>query len=371
MAISVMFAGGEANLQRHERGLLHLCEHLRLRSLRREDAYVNGTTSKDWVAFSAQMGNGYIEPVTRDLLLSLWSPELPTEDDVAAEATVVLEEIKQVQASAFGTIQELERAVWQEPFSLPPYGLAGVISGASQKAIADLWRNYFRPENCLITVVGRQCDSVLPVIIETAKEVRQINSESLLQAWSPARSQLVGKRGWTSSIACRDLCEVTVGIPTLGLSEMDSLTLRTIQTIADTIANGPGSFLYEEIRTRLAATYSCESSFRPYGGGSLIYIRVPCSAQHVRQVKESIERLLAGGITVRAPNLRKYLLAEAIQNERQRNLSFLLAFYLLYRFGAETPEELTDKIVDQCLDRASFLLSSVIGQNSLWVGLIR
>lgn len=156
-AVVIMFGVGEADLPDSERGLLHVCEHLKLRTVRQRreiTGLTNGITSKDRVLFTLESHNDVIVDELASFLEILFDAEtMPTDEDILSEVTVIRDEIRQHQSSIHGQLQLLEEQLWEKPFCLPACGLEHTLPSLIAERIATIWRDL------LLSIEVRHCRS--------------------------------------------------------------------------------------------------------------------------------------------------------------------------------------------------------------------
>jgi predicted Zn-dependent peptidase len=333
-AVAVMFTSGDASLAESERGLLHVCEHLKLRSARQRcgmTGLTNAVTSKDWVLFTLESHNDVIIEELVSLLRVLLDYEtLPTQDEIRSEAIVICDEIRQHRNSAHGQLQLLEETLWERPFCLPAYGLERNISSLTRDGLTRIWREYFSPTACVIAAVGGICSSELDTAMDSARALAVGHAPPAVSAPIPKTRD----PGWRD-VRTGGMCTVLAGIPARGLFGSSSDDLLALQMLAMHLGNKQNG-LYARLRTELSLAYSCETGVRPYGGASLLYVRVPTSEANVDRVCKEIQRVVHTPPALLGGQLRRYLLSQDIDRETYRNCAFQFALRLRYGMDAST-----------------------------------
>jgi len=162
-----------------ENGITHFLEHLLFdgtATLAREEldasvrdlgGYLNAYTRQDHTAFFVLLPREYIAyglAVQADMVFNSVFPE----DEMAKERNVVLEEISQsadrpgAAADAFFTA----RAYAHTPYRRPVLGYAPFISAIPRAAVIHYWKQYYRPSNMSLLVIGDFVSDSMKTMVE-------------------------------------------------------------------------------------------------------------------------------------------------------------------------------------------------------------
>jgi len=254
-AVVIMFGVGEADLPDSERGLLHVCEHLKLRTVRQRreiTGLTNGITSKDWVLFTLESHNDVIVDELASFLEVLFDAEtMPTDEDILSEVTVIRDEIRQHQSSIHGQLQLLEEQLWEKPFCLPACGLEHTLSGLTAERIATIWRDCFSVSKCVIAAVGGVSGAVLEQAIPSAA------ADQVPQKEPPAPR--IRNPGWCD-LRKGDSCTVVAGIPLRGLWRSSNEDLLAMQMLAAILETRSTDFTHGYARSCLLRTAARQGS---------------------------------------------------------------------------------------------------------------
>ena len=162
-------------------GLAHFIEHMVFKGtasrsaemIAREMDSVGGLldafTAKETVSFNAKVLDEHL-PIAFDVLSDLVLRPVFADEDVTKEKQVVLEEIKMEEDNPESLAHEiLTQDFWRNhSLGSPILGTAKTVSHFSRAAIVDCFRQWYAPNNIVITAAGHITMDRLAKLVESA-----------------------------------------------------------------------------------------------------------------------------------------------------------------------------------------------------------
>ncbi len=187
----------------------------------------------------------------------LRSPSFP-EPEIDLEQRLTLQQIRSMQEQPFTVaFNQLRQDMYGDhPYSLPGVGTEASVAAFHRQQLFDFHQQYFRPDNMVVTIVGR---------ITPDEAVAQV--EEVLGDWTGPASQLQGVVFPTvptegcCSVAIQDTNQaiVMVGYPAASVKHPAYAALKLLNTY---LGNGLSSRLFVELREKRGLAYDV-SAFYP------------------------------------------------------------------------------------------------------------
>jgi zinc protease len=211
----------------------------------------------DYSVISLKTVSADFGPILRLAASLLRNPSFP-EPEIDLEQRLTLQQIRSMQEQPFTVaFNQLRQDMYGDhPYSLPGIGTETTVATFHRQQLFDFHRQYFRPDNMVITIVGR---------IAPKAAVAQV--EEVLGDWTAPPSQLkevvfpaVPSAG-RCSIATQDTNQaiVMVGYPAASVKHPAYAALKLLNTY---LGNGLSSRLFVEMREKRGLAYDV-SAFYP------------------------------------------------------------------------------------------------------------
>jgi zinc protease len=184
-------------------------------------------------------------------------PSFPPEE-IDLEQRLTLQQIRSMQEQPFTVaFNQLRQDMYGDhPYGLPGIGTEASVAGFHQQQLFAFHRQYFRPDNLVITIVGR----ITPT--DAIEQVQQV-----LGDWSNPDTTLPGvlfpvvPAPGGCSVATQDTNQaiVMVGYPAASVKHASYAALKLLNTY---LGNGLSSRLFVELREKRGLAYDV-SAFYP------------------------------------------------------------------------------------------------------------
>lgn len=185
------------------------------------------------------------------------SPSFPAEE-VDLERKLTLQGIRSMQEQPFSVANMQLRQIMygDHPYGLSSLGTEATVAQLDQAALQDYHRTYFRPDNMVISIVGR---------IDPEKAIALVSR--LFGDWEapsvplPAISLpvLTGQSDWAVTQQDTQQAIVMLGYLAASVQEADHIPLKLLNTY---LGNGLSSRLFVELREKRGLAYDV-SAFYP------------------------------------------------------------------------------------------------------------
>lgn len=240
-------------------------------------------------------------------------PSFP-EEEIDLEQRLTLQQIRSMQEQPFTvTFNQLRQDMYGvHPYSLPGIGTETTVAGFHRQQLFDFHQQYFRPDNMVVTIVGR---------ITPAAAVAQV--EQVLGDWAVPNSPLQGvvfpavPSEGHCSVATQDTNQaiVMVGYPAASVKHPAYAALKLLNTY---LGNGLSSRLFVELREKRGLAYDVSAFYPTRLGQSQFVAYMGTAPQNTATALE--------GLRFEVERLRDTLLSE---DELQAAKNKLLGQYAL------------------------------------------
>jgi predicted Zn-dependent peptidase len=240
-------------------------------------------------------------------------PSFP-EEEIDLEQRLTLQQIRSMQEQPFTvTFNQLRQDMYGDhPYSLPGIGTETTVAGFHRQQLFDFHQQYFRPDNMVVTIVGR---------ITPAAAVAQV--EQVLGDWAVPNSPLQGvvfpavPSEGHCSVATQDTNQaiVMVGYPAASVKHPAYAALKLLNTY---LGNGLSSRLFVELREKRGLAYDVSAFYPTRLGQSQFVAYMGTAPQNTATALE--------GLRFEVERLRDTLLSE---DELQAAKNKLLGQYAL------------------------------------------
>ncbi len=182
--INIVFAVNVGSKDESEKtnGLIHILEHYILfrgtgsrsgfqvgQDIREHGAYFNAHTGRDLAIFELTVPLEHIDFALENQKEILFNLKL-SQKELEKEKQVILEEIDQLHDDPlkYATSLVLQNLFNNHPYCKPIHGNKEIIKSATVEQIEQVYKDYFIPSNCALTLVG---DFSIPQIEQKIKDV--------------------------------------------------------------------------------------------------------------------------------------------------------------------------------------------------------
>ena len=261
VAVEVMVKAGSNYESRNILGISHFLEHMLFEGTKkRPDSMIianeiekygaefNAYTSTNRTAFFIKIINKHFEKAL-DILSDMVSNPLFREDKIAKEKKVILREIDMVTDDPRQHQWILfQRSLFEKhPAKNPTYGTIRTVNALSRKKLLDYYRQYYIPNNMIISVAG----NIKDVKNKIQKYFGSLNSGNIpkrkviKEPLNKKINTLVEKRKTQNSY-------IVLGYKAPVRTDKDSYSLDVITSI---LGRGQSGWVFDEIRNKHGLSY--------------------------------------------------------------------------------------------------------------------
>lgn len=277
-----------------EHGVSHFIEHMLFKGTVTRTArdiaeemdavggQLNAFTSKECTCFYAKVVDEHL-PLAMDVIADLVRNSVLSEEDIAREKGVVIEEINMAEDTpedlAFDLLMLAHYG--DQPVSRPILGTEKSVSRLTRADITDYMRRMYRPECCVLALAGGY---------DWEKAVSQ--AEALYGDWKPTgkpRPQME-----TVSVApgvirrVKDIeqTHICIGFPTAGLGAPEVYPMALLNSV---YGGAMSSRLFQTIREEKGMAYTVYSYPNPYTDTGVLAVYAGTSPDHADEVMRLID----------------------------------------------------------------------------------
>jgi predicted Zn-dependent peptidase len=275
-------------------GIAHFIEHMVFKGtanrsaemIAREMDSIGGLldafTAKETVSFNAKVLDEHL-PIAFDVLSDLVLRPLFADADVDKEKQVVLEEIKMEEDNPESLAHEvLTQDFWRgHPLGSPILGTAATVRHFSRPAVLDCFREWYAPNNIVITAAGHIKIERLVDLVQGA-----FSSLKTRRARRPARRRDAQApephaRLITRNKPALEQAHITMAVPSYPLADQRRYATSILNNI---LGGGMSSRLFQNIRERQGLAYAVFSELNPYSDAGMLSIYAGTGRNTVERV---------------------------------------------------------------------------------------
>ena len=307
VSLGIWIGAGSRDELPHEHGLAHLLEHMAFKGTARRSARqiaeeiesvggdLNAATSVEYTCYTARV-LGQDLALAVDILADILTAPALTEEELAREKGVILQEIGAVQDTPDDLVYDrfLQAAFPDQPLGRPILGTAQTVNSFTPEAIrAYLSRNY-HAGNMVLAAAGAVDHAELVALAEKALAPLPLRPSVPL----PARDLAVYRGGEARIDGDEEQVHVVLGFPGKPFEDGAHYPLQIFSAV---LGGGLSSRLFQEVRERRGLAYAVDSFHWPFSDcgvfgisagtapedvGELVDVAFDCLRQAVQDVSE-------------------------------------------------------------------------------------
>ncbi len=356
VSVDLWVRAGSRSESPGENGISHFVEHLLFKGTARRSALeisrevasaggsMNAYTQWEFTQVHLSMLPDHL-PLALDLLADVAQNSAMTEEMVDRERKVILEEISlgKIYPPSY-VLNLVTRTLFGEnPLELPISGTEETVKGIGRKDLSAFYKRHYKPENCLLTVVGNVDPSNAQAAIREKFGPWPSGAERPRSHRTPLRQtqfREVRERKFL------DHAIVILALQAVGLRDADRPAFEVINAV---LGSGGSSRLYQEVREKKGLSYLVGSLYYPLSDTGIWGVYVGTETKNIDEVKSIISREI-GKIQeepLSSPELeqtKRYLRGRTlIRNENNAALAEFISQGLLTGRW-ETPAEFMDRV---------------------------
>ena len=277
-------------------GISHFIEHTTFKGTNKRSAMqiaqeldsvggkLNAFTGKEFTQYYAVIQDKYID-VAADVLSDIFLNSKYDDKDIDMEKNVVLEEIKMYEDSPDEHIHDIFTlaVIPNHPLGNPVIGEEKTVRSINSKKILDFRKNYYTPDNLLISIAGNvSFESASTIITDKFSSFKGNSSNKMLPSAETVQ---------TIKLKSKKTEQVHLIIGSKGPSQNNDE--RFAFTVMDNILGGSmSSRLFQEIREKRGLAYSIYSFNQGFKDIGLFEIYAGTRKENFENVVELIMKEL-------------------------------------------------------------------------------
>ncbi|HXG59543.1 MAG TPA: pitrilysin family protein [Thermoanaerobaculia bacterium] len=381
VALGYYLRSGSAVESEEHSGASHFLEHLVFKGTDRRSTAdiaqiidilggdVDAFTGKEYTSFYAHVLDEQVSTAL-DLLTDIVVAPRFTDDDLEAERSVILEEIKMVEDTPDDLVHEIfVNSFWRDhPLGRPILGTEETVNRLGRDHIIAHYRETFHPTNLIFCASGNiRPEQVLP----------------FLEKAFPADSMPPARRGWTAPKPNqhvmlrekRELEQVHLCLGSRGFPQQ--VEERYAAAIFNTIlGGGMSSRLFQRIREKEGLVYTVMSYHNGYLHGGYEAVYAACAPKNLKRVLtltlDEMRKIKQHGATKEELAAAKLHLKGSILLSLESTVSRMSGMARQeYYFGRQfTPDEIIEHIDAVSLEGIQQVARTIVDPASLSLTLL-
>ena len=319
VAFGVFVKVGSANESKQNNGIAHFIEHMLFKGTKRRSAKqiadetaemgdtVNAYTTKEFTVYYGTVITESL-PSLIDVLADMLFHSVFEESAFQKEKGVIAEEIDMYEDSPDDLVHELlQKEVWKS------HALGFFISGEKKtlqkikrQELVDFWKQYYRPENMVVSVAGKFEKETLFTQLETCFRREQEKKQACEIATYVAKQDIIKKESpyhvryrqqrvsLTNPVYHTAFCvrkkdieqvHMNLAFPCIRYASEERYCFAILNSI---FGSSNTSLLFQRVREERGLVYSIDSYGSSYEQTGLFHIDVVTNPEQIEQVFDLI-----------------------------------------------------------------------------------
>ncbi|MBI3403949.1 MAG: insulinase family protein [Acidobacteria bacterium] len=274
-------------------GITHFIEHMVFKGTERRSAeqiakevdsvggMLDAFTSKEMICFNTKVLDEHL-PLAFDVLADLVLRPRFDREDIEKEKGVILEEIKMDQDNPDYLVHEVfTQGFWRgHALGLPILGTPKSVKSFRQTAVLDCFREWFAPQNLVITAAGNLRHEQLLELVE-----KEFGSLKRGKANGAEREPRTNPHITLKSKRELEQAHICLGVAAYPMADERRFATAVLNNI---LGGGMSSRLFQNIREKRGLAYAVYSDVSPYRDTGLLSIYVGTALKTVSKVIELV-----------------------------------------------------------------------------------
>jgi predicted Zn-dependent peptidase len=308
VSLGIWIGAGARDELPHEHGLAHLLEHMAFKGTARRSAReiaeeiesvggdLNAATSVEYTCYTARV-LGQDLPLAVDILADILTQPTLSEEELAREKGVILQEIGAVQDTPDDLVYDrfLQAAFPEQPLGRPILGTAETVSSFTPEAIRAYLARHYHAGNMVLAAAGAVDHDELVTLAQAA--LAGLPAEPA--AAPEPRSQAAYRGGEARIEGDEEQVHVVLGFPGQPFRNGAHYPLQIFSAV---LGGGLSSRLFQEVRERRGLAYAIDAFHWPFSDcgvfgisagtapedvGELVEVALDCLRQAAQDVSEA------------------------------------------------------------------------------------
>ena len=278
VSLGIWIGAGARDELPHEHGLAHLLEHMAFKGTARRTALeiaeeiesvggdLNAATSVEYTCYTARV-LGQDLPLAVDILADILTQPSLTEEELAREKGVILQEIGAVQDTPDDLVYDrfLQAAFPEQPLGRPILGTAETVKSFTPEAIRAYLDRHYHAGNMVLAAAGAVDHGELVALAEQALAALPARPANAPAARTPA-----AYHGGEARIdGDEEQVHIVLGFPGKPFTNGVHYPLQIFSAV---LGGGLSSRLFQEVRERRGLAYAVDAFHWPFSDCGLFGI---------------------------------------------------------------------------------------------------
>ena len=292
VSLGIWIGAGSRDELPHEHGLAHLLEHMAFKGTARRSALqiaeeiesvggdLNAATSVEYTCYTARV-LGEDLPLAVDILADILTAPALTEEELAREKGVILQEIGAVNDTPDDLVYDrfLQAAFPEQPLGRPILGTAQTVAGFTPEAIRAYLARHYHAGNMVLAAAGAVDHAELVALAEAALV-------TLPAAPSPIPAPRDGARyhgGEARIEGDEEQVHLVLGFPGKPFRDGAHYPLQIFSSV---LGGGLSSRLFQEVREKRGLAYAIDAFHWPFSDCGVFGISAGTAPEDVGTLTE-------------------------------------------------------------------------------------
>jgi len=268
-SIGIWLETGSRDESPQSNGISHFIEHMVFKGTKHRTAEeiarqvdsiggnMDAFTSKECICFNVKVLDEHV-PVALDILSDLVLHPTFTDEDIARERGVILEEIKMDEDNPDYLVHEIfTQNFWKDhPLGKPILGTKETVKKFERQAVLDTYAHRFAPGNIIVAAAGHlDHDQFVDLVVKHFEHLKPAQNGF----HSPA-PKIVPRIVLRNKKALEQV-QLCIGVPAYPIAHEKRYAGYILNTL---LGGGMSSRLFQNIRERQGLAYSIYSDLNPY-----------------------------------------------------------------------------------------------------------
>ena len=289
ISMGVWIKSGSRDEQAEVNGISHFVEHMVFKGTHRRSAQqiaremdslggnLDAFTSKENICFNVKVLDEHIDPAM-DVLSDLVLNPTFTDDDIAREQGVILEEIKQDEDNPDYLVHEtFVQNFWKDhPLGKPILGTKQTVQSFGQATLFDYYGGRFLGGNMVLTAAGNLDHDRLLALVQERFSGLKAGTLPTGDKKPQTKARIILKQK-----KALEQVQVCLGVPAISIADEQRYVSFLLNTI---LGGGMSSRLFQVIREERGMAYSIFSELNSFRDTGALCVYAGTSRQNVQQV---------------------------------------------------------------------------------------
>lgn len=304
VSIGIWILTGSRNETNENNGVSHFLEHMLFKGTKNRTAqdiaesfasiggHVNAFTAKEYTCYYARVLDSYKE-YALDILTDMFFNSLFSEDELAREKKVIMEEIKMYEDAPDDQVHHLlSKAVFgNHSLGRSILGTEEHLESMTRQTLIDYMEQYYSPNNIVISIAGNVEQSFIKKVEKMFSNFERNNNNILRTKPTYVFDSITREKDIEQAHLC-------FGFPGLAAKDDSAVSLALINS---TLGAGMSSRLFQEIREKRGLAYSVFSYHNAYVDSGMFGLYAGTTKEQLpvlkKAIDETIEELVENSLT--------------------------------------------------------------------------